>query len=128
MVQQSGVGHHPTIKLVITIHWKVLVIMKKPQITRWCYRLTVAIFVIAGAVMAFPQLIGSNDEPTYALAIVLWATAALFYCGTNAWWSSNNLNLIQCPMCLHKVSPEATTCAGCGHTLKEDEREEGSES
>ena len=30
---------------------------------------------------------------------------------------SNNPNLIPCPMCNHKVSPEATMCAGCGHPL-----------
>ena len=58
--------------------------MKKPQITRWCYRLTVAIIVIAGAVFAFPQLIGSNDEPTYALAIFLWGSAALWVSVSNS--------------------------------------------
>ena len=31
--------------------------------------------------------------------------------------SPNNPNLIQCPMCGHRVSPEATACAGCGHPL-----------
>ncbi len=31
--------------------------------------------------------------------------------------SPNNPNLIPCPMCGHRVSPEATMCAGCGHPL-----------
>ena len=32
-------------------------------------------------------------------------------------WSPNNPNLIPCPMCGHRVSPEAAMCAGCGHPL-----------
>ena len=35
-------------------------------------------FVIGAAVMAFPQLIGSNDEPAYALVITFLAFAVLF--------------------------------------------------
>ena len=31
--------------------------------------------------------------------------------------SSNNPNLIPCPMCSHNVSPEATKREGCGHPL-----------
>lgn len=31
--------------------------------------------------------------------------------------SSGNPNLIPCPMCAHRVSPEATMCPGCGHPL-----------
>ena len=31
--------------------------------------------------------------------------------------SPGNLDLIACPLCNHKVSSEATACAGCGHPL-----------
>ena len=36
--------------------------------------------------------------------------------------SPNNPDLIPCPMCNHRVSPEATMCAGCGHPLNDRRR------
>ncbi len=32
--------------------------------------------------------------------------------------SSNNPDLVPCPMCGHRLTPEATMCAGCGHPLR----------
>jgi uncharacterized membrane protein len=47
-------------------------------VTRWLNHLTCPFLVIAAAVMAFPQLIGSNDEPAYSLAITFLALALVF--------------------------------------------------
>ena len=48
------------------------------------------------------------------LALVVVAGVVVALSGKR---SPNNPNLIPCPMCNHKVSPEATMCAGCGHPL-----------
>ncbi len=48
------------------------------------------------------------------LALVVVADVVVARSGKR---SSNNPNLIPCPMCGHRVSPEATMCAGCGHPL-----------
>ena len=45
---------------------------------RWLSQLTCPFFVIIAAVMAFPQLIGSTDDPTYSLAITFLALAVVF--------------------------------------------------
>jgi hypothetical protein len=48
------------------------------RVIRWLNHLTCPFFVIIAAVMAFPQLIGSNDEPTYSLAITFLSLAVVF--------------------------------------------------
>ena len=42
---------------------------------------TCVVLVVVAAVMAFPGLIGSEDEPEYLTAIVFAALAIVFLCG-----------------------------------------------
>jgi uncharacterized membrane protein len=46
-------------------------------VIRWLNHLTCPFLVITAAVMAFPQLIGSKDEPAYSLAIAFLALAVV---------------------------------------------------
>jgi len=51
---------------------------KKPisrPVFRWLSHLTCPVLVITAVVMAFPGLVGSNDDPTYALAVVFFSLA-----------------------------------------------------
>ena len=47
-------------------------------VTRWLNYLICPFLVITAVVMAFPKLIGSNDEPAYSLAITFLALAVVF--------------------------------------------------
>ena len=54
---------------------------KKPNsrpVFRWLSHLTCPVMVIIAVVMAFPRVIGSNDDPTYALAVVFLSLAVMF--------------------------------------------------
>ena len=45
---------------------------------RWLSHLTCPVLVIIAIVMAFPGLIGSDDDPTYALTVAFLGLAVVF--------------------------------------------------
>ena len=79
---------------------------------------------INGPVLA--QAAETRIAPSWIIAIIALLPIAVFLAlvvvsgvviARSGKRSSNNPNLIPCPMCGHRVSPEATMCAGCGHPL-----------